>query len=107
MEKSTSSACHLCVYHHRKCHPNCWGLEAFQNIISREDYHTIFNIFGPRNLAKVLKDVPEPRYTEIIQSFLLEARERTKNSLGGCDARMVSLKKKVEEIYWRVAALET
>lgn len=130
MEKSTNTACPACKYGHRRCHPNCYGLEAFKNIISREDYQTIFSIFQAKPLAKRLTDVPEPRYSEILHSYLLEAKERTNNPLGGCDARMkvlekrvedidsinhhgdddirlASLEKKFEEIYWRVAALET
>ena len=139
MGKGTSTACPACKYNHRRCHQNCYGIEAFKNTISREDYQTIFTIFEPKQLANVLEDVPEPQYTEILHSYLLEARERIKNPLGGCDAqmkvlekkvediesiknhgdddirmishgddiRMISLENKVEEIYWRVAALET
>ena len=106
MEKG--KACPACTFNHKRCHPNCEGRVAFRKIITKEEYRTIFSIFHQNNLAQVLTDVPEPQYTEVLQSYLMEARERTNNPFGGgCEARMVSLEKRMEEIYWRVASLET
>ncbi|KAM7504442.1 hypothetical protein LguiB_003346 [Lonicera macranthoides] len=70
------------------------------------DYHTIFTVFGVRNVASFLQDVPEDRRLETFNSYLLEATARIENPIRGCTTLLASLEQKVEELQARVTALE-
>ncbi|KAM7511703.1 hypothetical protein LguiB_010578 [Lonicera macranthoides] len=73
----------------------------FPNVIDREDYHTIFSVFGVRNVASYLQRVPEDRLFEAISSYLLEATARIENPVRGCTALLASFEQKVEELQAR------
>ena len=101
IRSDTNLTCPNCVYNHKKCSSNCRDAKNFRDVISREDYRTIFNIFRPKNLASILESVPEHRYTETLHSFLFEARARIVDPVGGWSARMASLERKVEKLHSR------
>ncbi|KAM7462686.1 hypothetical protein LguiA_030807 [Lonicera macranthoides] len=71
-----------------------------------KDYHTIFTIFGVRNVASFLQDVPEDKHLETLNSYLLEATARIENPIRDCTTLLTSLEQKVEELQVRVTALE-
>ncbi|KAM7477390.1 hypothetical protein LguiA_025603 [Lonicera macranthoides] len=80
--------------------------KIFPNVIDREDYHTIFSVFGVKNVASFLQRVPEDRLFEAISSYLLEATAGIENPVRGCTALLASFEQKVEELQARVTALE-
>ncbi|KAM7459656.1 hypothetical protein LguiA_036650 [Lonicera macranthoides] len=71
-----------------------------------DDYHTIFTVFGVRNIASFLQDIPEDRRLETLNSYLLEVTARIENPIKGCTILLASLEQKVEELQARVTALE-
>ncbi|KAM7484586.1 hypothetical protein LguiA_000595 [Lonicera macranthoides] len=75
-------------------------------VISRQDYRTIFTVFGVNSVANILKDIPQHQYLETLYSFLFEAQARVENPSKGCTALIVSLEQKVQELQSRVTALE-
>ena len=75
-------------------------------MISRQNYRAIFNIFGIKNVAKILQNVPEHQYLETLHSILFETKTRIKNPVGGCIVRIVSLEQKLKELQSQVTALE-
>ncbi|KAM7487234.1 hypothetical protein LguiB_024718 [Lonicera macranthoides] len=101
-----SRPCVACVHSHKRCPLSCDYARIFPNVIDREDYHTIFSVFGVRNVASFLQRVPEDRLFEAISSYLLEATARIENPVRGCTALLVSFEQKVEELQARVTALE-
>ncbi|KAM7514298.1 hypothetical protein LguiA_003881 [Lonicera macranthoides] len=98
--------CVACAHSHKRCPLSCDYARIFSNVIDREDYHTIFSVFGVRNVASYLQRVPEDRLFEAISSYLLEATARIENPVRGCTALLASFEQKVEELQARVTALE-
>ncbi|KAM7510233.1 hypothetical protein LguiB_009108 [Lonicera macranthoides] len=98
--------CVACAHSHKRCPLSCDYARIFPNVIDREDYHTIFSVFGVRNVASFLQRVPEDRLFEAISSYLLEATSRIENPVRGCTALLASFEQKVEELQARVTALE-
>ncbi|KAM7519468.1 hypothetical protein LguiB_018430 [Lonicera macranthoides] len=98
--------CVACAHSHKRCPLSCDYARIFPNVIDREDYHTIFTVFGVRNVASFLQCVPEDRLFEAISSYLLEATARIENPVRGCTALLASFEQKVEELQARVTALE-
>ncbi|KAM7497840.1 hypothetical protein LguiA_022254 [Lonicera macranthoides] len=98
--------CVACAHSHKRCPLSCDYARIFPNVIDREDYHTIFTVFGVRNVASFLQRVPEDRLFEAISSYLLEATARIENPVRGCTALFASFEQKVEELQARVTALE-
>ncbi|KAM7467684.1 hypothetical protein LguiB_015246 [Lonicera macranthoides] len=98
--------CVACAHSHKRCPLSCDYARIFPNVIDREDYHTIFSVFGVRNVASFLQRVPEDRLFEAISSYLLEATARIENPVRGCTALLASFEQKVEELQARVTALE-
>ncbi|KAM7528660.1 hypothetical protein LguiB_032070 [Lonicera macranthoides] len=101
-----SRPCVACAHSHKRCPLSCDYARIFPNVIDREDYHTIFSVFGVRNVASFLQRVPEDRLFEAISSYLLEATARIENPVRGCTALLASFEQKVEELQARVTALE-
>ncbi|KAM7510917.1 hypothetical protein LguiB_009792 [Lonicera macranthoides] len=91
---------------HKRCPLSSDYARIFSNVIDREDYHTIFTVFGVRNAASFLQRVPEDRLLEALSSYLLEATARIENPARGCTALLASFEQKVEELQARVTALE-
>ncbi|KAM7477401.1 hypothetical protein LguiA_025614 [Lonicera macranthoides] len=85
---TTSRPCVACAHSHKRCPLSCDYARIFPNVIDREDYHTIFTVFGA------------------ISSYLLEATARIENPVRGCTALLASFEQKVEELQARVTALE-
>ncbi|KAM7471198.1 hypothetical protein LguiA_009381 [Lonicera macranthoides] len=102
----TGRPCVACAHSHKRCPLSCDYARIFPNVIDREDYHTIFSVFGVRNVASFLQRVPEDRLFEAISSYLLEATARIENPVRGCTALLASFEQKVEELQARVTALE-
>ncbi|KAM7481679.1 hypothetical protein LguiB_006262 [Lonicera macranthoides] len=102
----TGPPCAVCAYNHRRCPPSCEYAKICRNVIDCQDYHTIFTIFGVRNIASFLQDVPEDQYLEALNSYLLEATARVENPTKGCTTLLTSLEQKVEELQAWVTALE-
>ncbi|KAM7471673.1 hypothetical protein LguiA_009856 [Lonicera macranthoides] len=102
----TGPPCVACAYSHKRCPLSCEYAKFFRNVIDRQDYHTIFTVFGVRNVASFLQDVPKDRRLETLNSYLLEATARIENPIRGCTTLLASLKQKVEELQARVTALE-
>ncbi|KAM7460172.1 hypothetical protein LguiA_035845 [Lonicera macranthoides] len=102
----TGPPCVACAYSHKRCPLSCEYAKIFRNVIDCQDYHTIFTVFGVRNVASFLQDVPEDRRLEILNSYLLEATARIENPIRGCTTLLASLEQKVEELQARVTALE-
>ncbi|KAM7461047.1 hypothetical protein LguiA_029168 [Lonicera macranthoides] len=98
--------CVACAHSHKRCPLSCDYARIFSNVIDREDYHTIFTVFGVRNVASFLQCVPEDRLFEAISSYLLEATARIENPVRGCTTLLASFEQKVEELQARVTALE-
>ncbi|KAM7490508.1 hypothetical protein LguiA_033429 [Lonicera macranthoides] len=98
--------CVACAHSHKRCPLSCDYARIFPNVIDREDYHTIFSVFGVKNVASFLQRVPEDRLFEAISSYLLEATARIENPVRGCTALLASFEQKVEELQARVTALE-
>ncbi|KAM7493155.1 hypothetical protein LguiB_027764 [Lonicera macranthoides] len=98
--------CVACAHSHKRCPLSCDYARIFSNVIDREDYHTIFTVFGMRNVASFLQRVPEDRLFEAISSYLLDATARIENPVRGCTALLASFEQKVEELQARVRALE-
>ncbi|KAM7462087.1 hypothetical protein LguiA_030208 [Lonicera macranthoides] len=98
--------CVACAHNHKRCLLSCDYARIFPDVIDREDYHTIFSVFGVRNVASFLRRVPEDRLFETISSYLLEATARIENPVRGCTALLASFEQKVEELQARVTALE-
>ncbi|KAM7475799.1 hypothetical protein LguiB_023042 [Lonicera macranthoides] len=106
MGSEASRPCVACAHSHKRCPLYCDYARIFPNVIDREDYHTIFSVFGVRNVASFLQRVPEDRLFEAISSYLLEATARIENPVRGCTALLASFEQKVEELQARVTALE-
>ncbi|KAM7477385.1 hypothetical protein LguiA_025598 [Lonicera macranthoides] len=85
---------------------SCEYAKNFRNVIDRQDYHTIFTVFGVRNVASFLQDVPEDRRLETLNSYLLKATARIENPIRGSTTLLASLEQKVKELQARVTALE-
>ncbi|KAM7514550.1 hypothetical protein LguiA_004133 [Lonicera macranthoides] len=98
--------CVACAHSHKRYPLSCDYARIFPNVIDREDYHTIFSVFGVRNVASFLQRVPEDRLFEVISSYLLEVTARIENPVRGCTALLASFEQKVEELQARVTALE-
>ncbi|KAM7477391.1 hypothetical protein LguiA_025604 [Lonicera macranthoides] len=98
--------CVACAHSHKRCPLTCDYARIFPDVIDREDYHTIFTVFGVRNVASFLQRVPEDRIFEALSSYLLEATARIENPARGCTALLASFEQKVEELQARVTALE-
>ncbi|KAM7474518.1 hypothetical protein LguiB_021761 [Lonicera macranthoides] len=98
--------CVACAYSHKRCPLSCEYAKFFSNVIDRQDYHTIFTVFGVRNVASFLQDVPEDQHLEALSSYLLEATARIENPIRDCTTLLASLEQKVEELQARVTALE-
>ncbi|KAM7489855.1 hypothetical protein LguiB_027339 [Lonicera macranthoides] len=103
---STSPPCVACAYSHKRCPLSCEYAKFFRNVIDRQDYHTIFTVFGVRNVASFLQDVPEDQHLEALSSYLLEATARIENPIRGCTTLLAFLEQKVDELQARVTALE-
>ncbi|KAM7519548.1 hypothetical protein LguiB_018510 [Lonicera macranthoides] len=102
----TGPPCVACAYSHKRYPLSCEYAKIFRNVIDRQDYHTIFTVFGVRNVASFLQDLSEDRRLEALNSYLLEATARIENSIRGCTTLLTSLEQKVEELQARVTALE-
>ncbi|KAM7517520.1 hypothetical protein LguiB_016482 [Lonicera macranthoides] len=102
----TGPPCVACAYSHKRCPLSYEYAKIFQNVIDRQDYHTIFTVFGVRNVASFLQDVPKDRRLETLNSYLLEATARIENPIRGCTILLASLEQKVEELQAWVTALE-
>ncbi|KAM7494183.1 hypothetical protein LguiB_028792 [Lonicera macranthoides] len=102
----TGSSCAACTYNRKRCQPWCEYAQIFRDVISRQDYRTIFTVFGVKNVADILQNIPEYQHLETLYSFLFEAKARIENPIKGCTALLASLEQKVEELQERVTALE-
>ncbi|KAM7494298.1 hypothetical protein LguiB_028907 [Lonicera macranthoides] len=98
--------CVACAHSHKRCPLACDYARIFPNVTDRQDYHTIFTVFGVRNVASFLQNIPEDQLLEAISSYLLEATARIENPVRGCTALLASFEQKVEELQARVTALE-
>ncbi|KAM7461027.1 hypothetical protein LguiA_029148 [Lonicera macranthoides] len=88
------------------CQLWCEYAQIFRNVISHQDYRTIFTVFGVKSVADILQNISEHQYLETLNSFLFEATARIENPTKGCTALLDSLEQKVEELQARVTALE-
>ncbi|KAM7491621.1 hypothetical protein LguiA_034542 [Lonicera macranthoides] len=100
------SSCAACTYKRKRCQPWCEYAQIFREVISRQDYRTIFTVFGVKNVADILQNIPQYQHLETLNSFLFEAKARIENPIKGCTALLASLEHKVEELQERVTALE-
>ncbi|KAM7492132.1 hypothetical protein LguiA_035053 [Lonicera macranthoides] len=104
--RCTGSSCAACTYNRKRCQPWCEYAPIFRDVISRQDYRTIFTVFGVKNVADILQNIPQYQHLETLYSFLFEAKARIENPIKGCTALLASLEQKVEELQERVTALE-
>ncbi|KAM7511055.1 hypothetical protein LguiB_009930 [Lonicera macranthoides] len=104
--RCTGSSCAACTYKRKRCQPWCEYAQIFQEVISRQDYRTIFTVFGVKNVADILQSIPQYQHLETLNSFLFEAKARVENPIKGCTALLASLEQKVEELQEWVTALE-
>ncbi|KAM7518155.1 hypothetical protein LguiB_017117 [Lonicera macranthoides] len=104
--RCTGSSCAACTYKRKRCQPWCEYAQIFRNVISLQDYRTIFTVFRVKSVAYILRIIPEHQYLESLNSFLFEATARIENPTKGCTALLTSLEQKVEELQARVTALE-
>ncbi|KAM7464349.1 hypothetical protein LguiA_032470 [Lonicera macranthoides] len=104
--RCTGSSCAACTYNRKRCQPWCEYAQIFRDVISRQDYRTIFTVFGVKNVADILQNIPEYQHLETLYSFLFEAKARIENPIKGCTALLASLEQKVEELQERVTTLE-
>ncbi|KAM7466573.1 hypothetical protein LguiB_014135 [Lonicera macranthoides] len=100
------SSCAACTYNRKRCQPWCEYAPIFRDVISRQDYRTIFTVFGVKNVADILQNIPQYQHLETLYSFLFEAKARIENPIKGCTALLASLEQKVGELQERVTALE-
>ncbi|KAM7460211.1 hypothetical protein LguiB_036405 [Lonicera macranthoides] len=101
-----SRPCVACAHSHKRCPLSCENARIFPNVIDRQDYHTIFTVFGVMNVASFLQNVPEDQLLEALSSYLLEAMAMIENPVRGCTTLLASFEQKVEELQARVTALE-
>ncbi|KAM7510012.1 hypothetical protein LguiB_008887 [Lonicera macranthoides] len=92
--RCTGSSCAACTYKRKRCQPWCEYAQIFRDVISRQDYRTIFTVFGVKNVADILQHIPEYQYLETLNSFLFEAKARVENPIKGCTALLASLEQK-------------
>ncbi|KAM7465824.1 hypothetical protein LguiB_013386 [Lonicera macranthoides] len=104
--RSRGTPCAACTYFRKSCPQFCESAKFFPRVINRQDYSTIFSIFGVKNVVSILKHVPDYKYLETLKSFLFEARARVDYPIGGCTTLIISLQQKLEALQSRVTALE-
>ena len=103
---SIKSSCVACIFTNRKCPPYCREATIFWKVISPQDYHTIFTVFGPKSVASIFQCVPGDQYLQTPHLLFYEANARIKDPVGGCFARMASFEQRLEELQTWVVALE-
>lgn len=103
---SIRSPCVACVFTHRKCPQYCWEVDTFRKVISPQDYHTIFTIFGTKSVASILQYIPRDKYLETLHFLLYGTKIRIENPIGGCFAYMASLEQRLEELQTLMTVLE-
>ncbi|KAM7503730.1 hypothetical protein LguiB_002634 [Lonicera macranthoides] len=103
---SRGTPCAACAYFRKSYPPFCESARFFPCVINRQDYYTIFSVFGVKNAVSILKHVPDNKHLETLTTFLFEARARIDNPIGSCTTLITSLQQKLEALQSQVTALE-
>ncbi|KAM7484236.1 hypothetical protein LguiA_000245 [Lonicera macranthoides] len=103
---SRGTPCAACSYFCRSCPPFCESAKFFPRVINRQDYFTIYSVFGVKNVVSILQHIPDYKYLETLMLFLFEAQSRVDNPISSCTILIISLQQKLETLQSWVTALK-
>ncbi|GJN10223.1 hypothetical protein PR202_ga28300 [Eleusine coracana subsp. coracana] len=102
-EVTSWEPCAACKHRRNKCPPNC----PFAPYFSPHDgarFAAVQSVFGMKNVAKILADLPEEHRADAVDSLVHQAVERQKNPTYGCASYVSLLDNIIREVRGQVAA---
>ncbi|GLJ18167.1 hypothetical protein SUGI_0320950 [Cryptomeria japonica] len=97
--------CAACKIRRRKCGDKCLLAPYFPP----NDPHKFFvvhKLFGARNIAKILRDIPAERRSDAVTSLVYEASARANDPIYGCTGAICRLQKQVSHLQSQLATVQ-
>ncbi|XP_047339936.1 LOB domain-containing protein 30-like [Impatiens glandulifera] len=98
--------CGACRYLRKKCLDNCIFAPYFDSDKGTANFASIHNIFGARNVTKLLTNIPIDKRPDAVKTLNYEAHARLQDPIHGCVSQISGLQNQVINLQREIVCLQ-